>query len=151
LGYTIDAWIEYDDTPERHPERAGQPPFSVVTDNSISLEDFVSFRYSKDYRLFAVLAGIHRSGNGPGPLFPLRGGLPPNVSGHTVRRVSQLVDPDDPILSWLTYPEIEQAMAHMKVQGADLSLASNLMLDLMQSIEKRLGKGHSRLIFYIWY
>lgn len=151
MGYTIDAWIEYDDTPERYPEKAGQPPFSVVTDNSIPLEDFVSFRYAKDYRLFAALSGIKKHEDDPEPLFPLRGGLPPNVSGHTVGRVFQLVDPDDPILSWLTYPEIEQAMAHIKVQRDDLSLASNLVLDLMQSIEKRLGKGHSRLIFYIWY
>jgi hypothetical protein len=39
----------------------------------------------------------------------------------------------------------------MRVQRDELSLASNLVLDLMQSIEKRLGEGRSRLIFFIWY
>ena len=79
----------------------------------------------------------------------MRGGLPPNVSGYTKHHVSNICDDNDPSLSWLTYPEIEQAMAHMKVQPSDLSLAANFVLDLMQSIEKRLGKGLSRLIFYI--
>lgn len=151
MGIAIDAWIEYDDDAQRYPERAAEPPFSQVHDNCIPLEDFASFRSSKDYRLFGAIAGIHRDKDGPRPLFPMRGGLPPNVSGYTKRHVSRITDSDDPILSWLTYPEIEQALAHMKVQRQDLSLASNLVLDLMQSIEKRLGEGRSRLIFYIWY
>lgn len=151
MGYTIDAWIEYDDSQERNPERAGEPPFSVVTDNSIPVDNFVSFRYAKDYRLFAALSGIEKKESDLEPLFPLRGGLPPNVSGYTYHSVLEIIDPADPNLGWLTCPEIEQALAHLSVKRQDLSFAANLVLDLMQSLEKKLGEGRSRLIFYIWY
>ena len=151
MGISIEAWIEYDDDVKYHPERATEPPFSQVHDNCIPLEYFVRFRSSGDYQFFGAIAGIYRDKEGSRPLFPMRGGLPPNVSGYTKRHVSEIVEDNDPFLSWLTYPEIEQAMAHMKVHRNDLSLASNLVLDLMQSIESRLGEGHSRLIFYIWY
>jgi hypothetical protein len=148
LGYTIDAWIEYHDAP-RDSERADTPPFSSVMDNSIPLTDFVRFRYSKDYRLFAALSGIERRDDDPDALFRHRGDLPPNVSGYTKAATFDIEDAD--AFTWLTYPEIEQALAHMRVQRDELSLASNLVLDLMQSIEKRLGEGRSRLIFFIWY
>ena len=83
MGSVIEAWIEYDDDAQYHPERAAEPPFSQVHDNCVPLDHFASFRNTKDYRFFAALSGIRRREGDLEPLFPLRGGLPPNVSGHT--------------------------------------------------------------------
>ena len=151
MGFTIDAWIEYDDSAQDHPERAAEPPFSQMHDNCIPLNEFDRLRSGKDDRFFAALAGIKCREDDPDPLFPRRGGLPPNVSGFAMYGINQTIESNNPYLSWLTYPEIEQALGHMKVRTDDLSLAAKFVLDLMQSIEKRLGEGRSRLIFYIWY
>jgi hypothetical protein len=99
MGSAIDAWIEYDDDARYHPERAAEPPFSQVHDNCIPLEYFTRFRSSGDYQFWGAIAGLHRETNGPSPLFPLRGGLPPNVSGYTKSHVLQIVDENDPSLS----------------------------------------------------
>lgn len=149
MGTTIEAWIEYDDDARYYPERAAEPPFSRPHGNCIPLTDFVAFRSGKNYRFFAALSGIRRREGDPDPLFPLRGGLPPNVSGHTKRLVFEVADDTDPNLGWLTYPEIEQAMAHAGLEASNLSFATTLVLDLMKSMEMRLGEGRSRIIFYI--
>ncbi len=149
MGITIDAWIEYDDDAQYHPERAGQPPCSRADENGIPLGCFTRFRRAKDYRFFAAISGVRGQEDDPKPLFPMRGGLPPKVSSQTKRQVAEIIGEDNPRLSWLDYPEIERALAQMGVQREQLDLTTNLVLDLMQSIETRLGKGRSRLIFYI--
>ena len=149
MGSSIESWIEYDDDAQYYPERAAEPPFSRPHDNCIPLTDFVSFRSGKNYRFFAAISGIRSQPNDPAPLFPLRGGLPPNVSGYARHHVFSVADDTDPNLGWLSYAEIEQALAHMAISREKLALATNLVLDLMQSIENRLGEGRSRLIFYI--
>lgn len=149
MGSAIDAWIEYDDDAQYHPERAAEPPFSRPDENCIPLDCFARFRRAKDYRFFAAISGVRSQEDDPEPLFPMRGGLPPNVSSQTKRQVSEIIGEDNPGLSWLNYREIERALAHMAVQRDKLDLTTNLVLDLMQSIEKRLGEGRSRLIFYI--
>ncbi len=149
MGSAIESWIEYDDDAQYYPERAAEPPFSRPDDNCIPLDGFTRFCRAKDYRFFAAISGIRSQQGDPAPLFPLRGGLPPNVSEKTKRAVSEIIGEDNPYLSWLSYAEIEQALAHMGILREDLPLTTNLVLDLMQSIEKRLGEGRSRLIFYI--
>lgn len=149
MGSAIEAWIEYDDDARYHPERAAEPPFSTYCDNCIPLDWFIHFNNAKDYRFFAAISGIRSQQGDPAPLFRLRGGLPPNVSEQTKRAVSEIIGEDNPYLSWLSYAEIEQALAHMDVSRENLPLTTNIVLDLMQSIEMRLGTGRSRLIFYI--
>lgn len=149
MGASIDAWIEYDDDAQYYPERAAEPPFSQAHSNCIPLDHFVRFRSGNNYRFLAALSGIRRREGDPEPLFPLRGGLPPNVSGYTSHHVFEVAEDTDPNLGWLTYPEIELAIAHAGLKPDDLSFATTLVLGLMQSIETRLGAGRSRLIFYI--
>lgn len=149
MGSAIDAWIEYDDDARYHPERAAEPPFSSYCDNCIPLDWFNNFNNAKDYRFFAAISGIRSQQGDPTPLFPLRGGLPPNASKQTRSAVTEIIGEDNPYLSWLSYAEIELALAHMGVPRDKLALPTNLVMDLMQSIEKRLGKDRSRLIFYI--
>ncbi len=149
MGSAIEAWIEYDDDAQYHSERAAEPPFSSYCDNCIPLDWFIHFVNAKDYRFFAAISGIRPQQGDPVPLFPLRGGLPLNASKQTRNAVSEIIGEDNPYLSWLSYAEIESALAHMSIPREKLELSKNLVLDLMQSIEKRLGAGHSRLIFYI--
>ena len=96
MGSTIEAWIEYDDDAQRHLEKAAEPPFSRPHANSIPLTDFVRFRSGKNYRFFAAISGIRSQPGDPAPLFPLRGGSPANVSGHTRRYVFEVADDTDP-------------------------------------------------------
>ncbi len=146
----MEAWIEYDDDALYWPERAAEPPFSYSRDFCIPLVDFIGFHHAKDYRFFAALSSIRSRAGDPAPLFPMRGVLPPNVSGQVERAVMEMAGAPNPILGWLTYTEIEMALAHAKLSRDQVDLTTNLVLDLMQSIEKRLGEGHSRLIFLIW-
>ena len=149
MGSRIDAWIEYDDDAQYHPERVEEPPFFRPDDNCISLSGFRRFHAAKDYRFFAAVSGIRSRKDSPAPLFPMRGGLPPNASEQIRREVSEIIGEDNPSLSWLSYAEIEMALTHAKLSRDQLDLTTNLVLDLMQSIEWRLGTGRSRLIFYI--
>lgn len=147
MGAGLSAWIEYDGA-NYHAERAGGPPFSDTTDGSIPLTDFYNLTGAKDYRFFAAISGARKRGDDPAPLFPLRG-LPTDISGYTACAVDKVADRDDPNFGWLVYDEIEQALAHMNLTRSDLSLPVNIVLDLMQAIDRRLGEGQSRLIFYI--
>ena len=149
MGSAIEAWTEYDDEAWYEAERAAEPPFSSYCDNCIPLDWFIHFSNAKDYRFFAAISGIRSLQDNPAPLFPLRGGLPPNASEQTKRAISEIIGEDNPYLSWLSYAEIEQALAYMGIPREKLALETNLVLDLMQSIERRLGAGRSRLIFYI--
>ncbi len=145
----MEAWIEYDDDARYYPERAAEPPFSYSRDSCIPLVDFVAFHQAKDYRFFSALSGIRSRAGDPDPLFSMRGVLPPNVSGQAEQAVMEMAGAPNPILGWLTFPEIEMALSHAKLSRDQLELTTNLVLDLMESIEKQLGKGRSRLIFYI--
>ncbi len=149
MGSAIDAWIEYDDDALYYPERAAEPPFSHPPDFCIPLTDFNDFYHAKDYRFFAAISGIRSQPGDPAPLFSMRGGLPKNVSDQTRRDVSEIIGEDNPSLSWLSYSEIEQAPAHKGLQRESLPFTTNIVLDLMQSIEKWLGAGRSGLIFHI--
>ena len=131
MGSSIDAWVEYDENPFYYPERAKEPPFAYPFDGFLSLTENSCFRSGKDYRFFAAISGIRRQQDDPAPLFPLRG-LPPNLSGYAKHAVStEAYDLDDPNFGWLTYPEIEQALAHLSLARDDLDLDTNIVLDLM--------------------
>lgn len=148
MGTSINAWIEYDDNPDYYPDRGNEPPFTYLSDGFIPLTDSPNFRSGKDYRFFAAISGIRSQQGDPPPLFSLRG-LPQNISGYAKHAVDDVADLDDPNFGWLTYCEIQQALAHMSVARDQLSLHTNIVLDLMQAIDRRLGEGRSRLIFYI--
>jgi len=149
MGITIDAWIEYDEDVVYYPERAAPPPFSQDQDGCIPLDCFYQFCGAKDDRFLAAISGVRRREGDPDPLVPMRGCLPPNVTLHTKRQVLEMTGEGDPLLGWLTYPEIERALSHMGVRREEMDTSTNLVLDFMQCIERRLGVGRSRLIFYI--
>ena len=149
MGSAIEAWIEYDDASWYEPGRAAELPFSSYCDNCIPVDWFIHFSTAKDYRFFSAIAGMRSQQGDPVPLFPLRGSLPPNVSAQTRKAVLEIIGEDNPYLSWLSYPEIEEALTHMGITREKIQLSTNLVLDFMQSIERRLGVGRSRLIFYI--
>ena len=148
MGIAIEAWIEYDDNALFDPERAAEPPFSQNVDGSIPLDYFTEFCGTKNDRFLAAISGARRRESDTDPLFPMRGCLPPNVTLHTKRQVSEMTGEGDPLLSWLTYPEVERALSHIGVQREEMDISTNLVLDFMQCIERRLGTGHPRLIFY---
>ena len=149
MGSAIHAWIEFDDDAQYYPERAAEPPFSRPNENCISLDCFAGLDQAKDYRFFAAISGIRSREDDPAPLFPMRGGPPLNASDETKRQISEIIGENNPRLRWLSYTEIERALAHMGVHREGLELTTNLVLDLMHSIETRLGESRSRLIFYI--
>ena len=149
MGITIEAWIEYDDNALFDPERAAEPPFSQDVNGCIPLDYFVEFCGAKDDRFLAAISGVRWRAGDPDPLFPMRGCLPPSVTLHTKRQVLEMTGDGDPFLSWLTYPELGRALSHMSVRREKMDISTNLVLDFMQCIEKRLGEGRSRLIFYI--
>ena len=149
MGITIDAWIEYDDNALFDPERAAEPPFSQNVDGCIPLDYFIEFCGAKDDRFLAAISGAKWREDDPDPLFPMRRCLPPNVTLHAKHQVLEMTGEGDPSLSWLTYPELERALSHMGVRREEMDISTNLVLDFMQCIERRLGEGHSRLIFYI--
>ena len=149
MGATIEAWVECDNSAEWHPEWADDPPFSHPSyDACIPLTDYGGFRWSKDYRYFAAISGARRQLTDPKPLFELRG-LPPNISSDFERSTGKYFDRTDARLSWLTLTEIRQALAHMKVGPEQISTETEIVLDIMQMLEKRFGVDRARLIFLV--
>ena len=149
MGITIEAWIEYDDNALFDPERAAEPPFSQDVDGCIPLDYFIEFCGAKDDRFLAAISGAKWREGDPDPLFSMRRCLPPNVTLYAKHQVLEMTSEGDPSLSWLTYSELERALSHMSVRREEMDISTNLVLDFMQCIERRLGEGRSRLIFYI--
>ena len=144
MGATLYAVVEYDDSGLYDPEAARQPPFSTKADG-IDLTGFDRLGWGKDYSFFAAISGL-RNQSGIEPLYAPRG-LPPHASIEV--KEHDLIDPDSPATGWLTLGEIEAALAHMGIAHDELSLAVQLVLNMLSFLEQRLGKEHARLVFMV--
>ncbi|MEW6735969.1 MAG: hypothetical protein AB1489_32040 [Acidobacteriota bacterium] len=142
MGSSIDAFIEYDRTLWFNPSAIDVPPFSTIPE-AIDLTGFTLFRSGKDYLFFAAISGIRNQTNKE-PLYPLRG-LPSPISSE----VEKFFDPDYPGQGWLTLSEIEAALTHLGFTRDDLSLETNVVLEMMSYLERQLGQNRVRLVFDI--
>src|SRR5262245_18812885 len=139
MSMNIFALIEYDEsllyaaTPD--------PPFSTAVEE-IDLTRFPGLYAGKDYAFFAAISGFCNDKALP-PLYALRG-LPLNVSPGARRCIEKYFDPHYPVIGWLTWGEINAALAHMGVAQEELSLEVNLVLQMMAYLEKQLGKDRVR-------
>lgn len=145
MGTSIDAFIEYDRTLWFEPN-AIAPPFSTVPD-AIDLTSFPLFRSGKDYHFLGAISGIRNQTNKK-PLYPLRG-LPSPISSEAAKGIDSSFDPDYPGLGWLTLQEIEAAITYMGFSRKDLSLETNLVLEMMGYLQIQLGPNRVRLVFGI--
>lgn len=136
MGVGIDAFLEWDESND-------EAPFMNPNGQVFSLTEYGDLRGGKDYAFIGSLCGVRAPRDS---LFPSRG-LPPNVSPELSRGMEDLYDIATQKVSWLTLDEIRQSMAHQDVAEADLSLPSRLVLHLMHTLERRLGKGRVRLVF----
>lgn len=50
--------------------------------------------------------------------------------------------------SWLSLPEVYQSLAHFGLEVTHLSVEVEAILGVMESFERRLGSGRSRLVFW---
>ena len=82
------------------------------------------------------------------PLYGLRG-LPTPTSTEAARRFNELFNPDYPGQGWLTPGEIEAAVAHLGYKREDLSLETNVVLEMMSYLERQVGPNRVRLVFGI--
>jgi hypothetical protein len=141
MGATIYAFIEYDDAPEYYPADSVPGPFAQESDRVIDLTTNVGFSHAKDY-LFLGAIGGPRNPRGIEPLIRPRG-LPPRVN----RRIAEEFDPDDPMVGWLTPPEVEAALEHMQVSPEELSFGTLVALGIMRLLQDRLGADRVRFVF----
>ncbi len=146
MASRIYAFVEYDDSAIFNPAANGREPFSVVPE-AIDFTNYTRLFGGKDYRFFGAISGI-RNGTQEQPLYPLRG-LPPNISSEAQGGLDQYFDEKDSGLGWLTLPEIEAALGHMGYLREDMSLAVNVVLEVMGYLETKLGAGRVRLVFGI--
>ncbi len=146
MGTTIHAIIEYERSRLYKTDNL-LPPFSGSTDSVIDLSDFTDLSHGKDYRFFGAISGI-RNETGIEPLFPLRGRAP-NINTQTFRSLDKYFDPDGPDVGWLYLREINEALPHQGWTRDDLSLAVNLVLNMMEFLESKLGNDTTRLVFGI--
>lgn len=145
MGASIHAFIEYDHTLLFYPDNTA-PPFTTVPE-VIDLTSFTLFRSGKDYRFFAAISGM-RNHSEKAPLYALRG-LPSPINWQTAQGLDELYGPDYPVQSWLTFTEIKTALAHMGLTADDLSLETNVVLEMMWYLTKQLGTDRVRLVFAI--
>jgi len=141
MGATLYAYIEYDDTPLCYPAGEIPAPFAQGSDGLIDLTTNVGLSHAKDYLFMGVIGGP-RNPTGLVPLIRPRG-LPPNVNW----RIAQEFDPGEPGVGWLTFPEIEAALAHMQVTREDLSFGVQSALGILQWLQDRLGPDRARFVF----
>ena len=146
MGNSIEAFIEYDRTLWFNPSAGDVPPFSTVPE-AIDLTGYTLFRSGKDYNFFAAISGI-RSQTGREPLYRPRG-LPSPISSEAGRGFAEIFSPDYPGQGWLTLGEIESAVRHMGFTRDGLSLETNVVLEMMSYLERRLGQNRVRLVFGI--
>ena len=141
MGSIIYAFIEYDDAPEYYPADSVPAPFAQASDRVIDLTTNVGLSHAKDYLFMGTLGGP-RNPKGLDPLIRPRG-LPPNVNW----RIASAFDPQDPLVGWLTLPEIEAALAHMQVQREALSFGVQVTLGILQLLGDRVGPERVRFVF----
>ncbi len=141
MGAVIYAFIEYDAAPESYPAGSAPAPFAQESDSVIDLTTDVGLSHAKDYLFMGALGGP-RNPKGLAPLIRPRG-LPPNVNW----RIAREFDSNDPMVGWMTLPEIEAALAHMQVSSEDLSFGVQVAVGIMQLLQERLGPERVRLVF----
>ncbi len=141
MGATIYAFIEYDDSPLYYPADSVPPPFAQETDRVIDLTTNVGLSHAKD-DLFMGAIGGPRNPRGITPLIRRRG-LPANVNW----RIAEEFDRDDPMVGWLTLPEVEAAMSHARLDRDELSYGVQVTLGIMSLLQARLGSDRVRLVF----
>ena len=100
---------------------------------------------SKDYLFFGAIAGV-RNESAVDPLHSPRG-LPSNPSLDVRRAAEEGVFEGGFGTGWLTPGEIHAALDHQAVNRDLLSFETGLILEIMASLERRLGVGRVRLIF----
>jgi hypothetical protein len=141
MGATIYAFIEYDDASVYYPSDSAPAPFAQETDRVIDLTTNVGFLHAKDY-LFLGAIGGSRNPRGLEPLIRPRG-LPPRVNW----RIAKEFDSDDPMVGWLTPLEVEAALEHMQVSWEELSLGTQVTLEILKLLQDRLGPERVRFVF----
>lgn len=133
MGATIHAFIEYDDSPEYYPAGSVPEPFAQERDCVIDLTRNVGLSHAKDYRFLGAIGGP-RNPDGVDPLTRPRG-LPPNVNW----RIAEEFGGGEPMVGWLTLPEIEAAMTHARLGREELSYGLQVTLGIMGLLQDRLG------------
>jgi hypothetical protein len=133
MGCDIRAFVQIDDNSSPSAPWENDP-------STWDLSADIGLSVAKDYRLYAALAGI-RNETDLSPLFPPRG-LPRHYKTDGIADLFDYLG-----VSWLTLPEIEQAMLHMKVNPESLSKSATMLLDVMRLIDRHLGAGRCRLVF----
>jgi hypothetical protein len=146
MGTSIEAYIEYDKTLLYDPTAGNVEPFSLVPE-AIDLTTFTLFRSGKDYRFIGAISGIRNQTNKE-PLYSLRG-LPSPISSEAARGLNELFDPSFSGLGWLFLSEIEEAISHIGFTRHDLSLETNVVLEMMYYLKKELGLNRVRMVFGI--
>lgn len=141
MGATIYAYIEYDDAPEYFPPGTVPAPFAEATDCVIDLTTNIGLSHAKDYRFMGAIGGP-RNPDGVEPLVRPRG-LPPEVNW----RIAKDFDENDPMVGWLTLPEIEAALVHARLGWEELSHGVQVALGIMRLLQDRLGSDRVRLVF----
>jgi hypothetical protein len=137
MGASIVAFIQIDDN-----TMPGQPPFTN-TPSTWDLSHDIGLSGSKDYRLFAAIAGVRNPTNIT-LLYPLRG-VP--RYGVDVTPVDVLADGTN--VGWLTLSEIWQSVDHLGIQIDLLSTHAMRVLSTMESLENIVGPDRVRLVFSI--
>lgn len=146
MGTRIFALIEYDDSILY--DYGGNPPEPFLGSSTIDLTRYDRLWGGKDYQFFAAIAGVRTESNKT-PLITPRG-LPPNPNPRTLFYLEEFFDLTEPCrLGWLTLAEIQAALHHMELDQTNLSLAVNVVLEIMKFLEKQLGPERVRLVFVI--
>lgn len=143
MGASLDAYIEYDDSPMYYQAGEAPPPFAWETDRIIDLTKNIGIRGAKDY-LFIGAIGGPRNPRQIEPLFRPRG-LPPKVN----LRIAEEVSPPDLWTGWLLFPEIEAALAHQNIREEELCFGVQVALGIMRLLVNRLGPERVRFVFDI--
>lgn len=146
MGTSIDAYIEYDRTIYFEPKDSDKLPFSSSVE-AIDLRGFTLFRSGKDYSFISAISGF-RNKTDKQPLYQLRG-LPSIMSSEAEKGLLEFYDPNYFGLGWLTLSEINQSLAHFGLERKDLSLETNVVLQLMSFLDLKLGVDRVRLVFGI--
>lgn len=144
MGVDIDAYLEFDTSGASLPWQG--EGFSTDAIGVIPFNDYGSLVSGKDYDFMGAISGV-RAPQGK-PLYSPRG-LPPSVSPEVESAILEFYDPSSQVVGWLSLREIEDALAHMEVSYDRLSLAAQVVLRMMRSLESKLGEGRTRLVFGI--
>lgn len=142
MGTTLEALIECDRS-RLFEGSESSAPFAGPTDDVLSFIDYTALSHGKDYTFVAAISG-RRNESGVEPLFPLRG-LPPNPSVVAQR----FLDPSSEFTGWLTFREIQAALAHTGISEARLSLAVRVVMTAMRLLAAELGDDRVRLVFEV--